>query len=92
VQLQRSPTYVVSRPSEDAFSTLLKAFVPAKLAYHATRWRTIITGRLRAKRFAKDPERAKQMLIDLTKARIGPDCDIKHLTPNYSPGQQRIAA
>ena len=71
-QLQRSPTYVVSRPSEDAFNTFLKIFLPAKLAYQATRWRTIITGRLRAKRFAKDPRRAKQMLIDLAKAQIGP--------------------
>jgi cation diffusion facilitator CzcD-associated flavoprotein CzcO len=90
VQLQRSPTYVVSRPSEDAFNTFLKAFLPAKLAYQATRWRTIITGRLRAKRFARDPRRAKQMLIDLAKAQIGPDCDIKHFTPDYWPGQQRI--
>jgi cation diffusion facilitator CzcD-associated flavoprotein CzcO len=89
-QLQRSPTYVVSRPSEDAFNTFLKYFLPAKLAYQATRWRTIITGRLRAKRFAKDPKRAKQMLIDLVKAQIGPDCDVKHFTPDYWPGQQRI--
>lgn len=90
VQLQRSPTYVVSRPSEDGFNTFLKTFLPAKLAYQATRWRTIVTGRLRAKRFAKDPKRAKQMLIDLAKAQIGPDCDISHFTPDYWPGQQRI--
>ena len=30
VQLQRSPTYVVSRPSEDAFNTFLKTFLPRK--------------------------------------------------------------
>ena len=89
VQLQRSPSYVVSRPSEDAFNTFLKMFLPAKLAYQATRWRTIITGRLRAKLFARNPKRAKQMLIDLVKAEIG-DCDIKHFTPDYWPGQQRI--
>ena len=90
VQLQRSPTYVVSRPSEDAFNTLLKYFLPAKLAYQATRWRTIITGRMRAKRFAKDPRRAKQLLIDLVKTQIGAECHIKHFTPDYWPGQQRI--
>jgi monooxygenase len=89
VQLQRSPTYVVSRPSEDVFNTFLKTFLPAKLAYQATRWRTIISGRLRAKRFAKDPKRAKQMLIDLAKTQIG-DCDVRHFTPDYWPGQQRI--
>jgi monooxygenase len=89
VQLQRSPSYVVSRPSEDALNTFLKMVLPAKLAYQATRWRTIITGRLRASRFARDPKRAKQTLIDLVKGEIG-DCDIRHFTPDYWPGQQRI--
>jgi cation diffusion facilitator CzcD-associated flavoprotein CzcO len=89
-QLQRSPTYVVSRPSEDAFNTFLKRFLPAQLAYSATRWRTIIAGRLRAKRFAKDPKGAKQMLVDLATAQAGPDCDPRHFTPDYWPGQQRI--
>lgn len=90
IQLQRSPTYVVSRPSEDAFNTFLKRFLPDQLAYAATRWRTIITGRLRAKRFAKDPKGMKKMLVDLAVAQAGPDCDPKHFTPDYWPGQQRI--
>jgi cation diffusion facilitator CzcD-associated flavoprotein CzcO len=89
-QLQRSPTFVVSRPSEDAFNTFLKRFLPAQLAYSATRWRTIIAGRLRAKRMMKDPKSVKQMLIDLAVAQAGPDCDPKHFTPDYWPGQQRI--
>jgi len=29
-------------------------------------------------------------LIDLVKAQLGPDCDIRHFTPDYWPGQQRI--
>jgi cation diffusion facilitator CzcD-associated flavoprotein CzcO len=89
-QLQRSPTYVVSRPSEDAVNSFLKRVLPPKLAYQATRWKNIILGRLRAKRFAKDPKGAKQMLIDLVKAQVGPGYDIKHFTPDYWPGQQRI--
>ncbi|RYE51747.1 MAG: NAD(P)/FAD-dependent oxidoreductase [Hyphomicrobiales bacterium] len=89
-QLQRSPTYVVSRPSEDAFNTVLKMFLPAQLAYSATRWRTIIAGRLRAKRMAKDPKAVKKMLVDMAAAEAGPDCDPRHFTPDYWPGQQRI--
>jgi monooxygenase len=89
-QLQRSPTYVVSRPSEDAFNTFLKMFLPSQLAYSATRWRTIIAGRLRAKRMMKDPKGVKQMLIDLAARQAGPGCDPKHFTPDYWPGQQRI--
>ncbi|MGH6717373.1 MAG: flavin-containing monooxygenase, partial [Bradyrhizobium sp.] len=90
IQLQRSPTYVVSRPSEDKLNSLLKRLLPARLAYQATRWRNIIVGRRRAKRFAKDPSRAKRLLIDLVKAQVGPGCDIRHFTPDYWPGQQRI--
>ena len=90
IQLQRSPTFVVSRPSEDAFNTFLKRFLPAQLAYQATRWRTIIAGRLRAKRFVKDPQGVKKLLIDLAVKQAGPNCDPKHFTPDYFPGQQRI--
>jgi monooxygenase len=90
IQLQRSPTYVVSRPSEDAFNTLLKSLLPAQMAYQATRWRTIIAGRLRAKRMVKNPKAVKKMLIDSAIAEAGPGCDVKHFTPDYWPGQQRI--
>ena len=89
-QLQRSPTYIVTRPSEDAFNTFLKRFLPAQLAYQATRWRTIIAGRLRAKRFVKDPQGVKNMLVDLAMKQAGPGADPKDYTPDYWPGQQRI--
>ena len=38
----------------------------------------------------KDPKRARQLLIDLVKVEIGPDCNIKHFAPDDWPGQQRI--
>src|ERR1700722_17443762 len=40
--LQRSPTYVVSRPAEDAFANTLRARLPAKLAYAIVRWRNVL--------------------------------------------------
>ena len=40
--LQRSPTYVVSRPAEDALANKLRAKLPAKLAYHLIRWRNVL--------------------------------------------------
>ena len=90
IQLQRSPTYVVTRPSVDAFNTFLKRFLPDQWAYSITRWRTIIEGRLRAKRFMKDPQGVKKMLVDLAMKQAGPDADPKDYTPDYWPGQQRI--
>jgi hypothetical protein len=34
----------------------------------------------------KDPKRARQLLIDLVKVEIGPDCNIKHFAPDDWPG------
>ena len=40
--LQRSPTYIVSRPAEDALANWAKRQLPAKLAYRLTRWRLVL--------------------------------------------------
>src|SRR5690349_4516278 len=39
--LQRSPTYVVSRPSVDPIARFLKSWLPAKWAYGLTRWKNV---------------------------------------------------
>ena len=39
--LQRSPTYIVSRPSEDAFANFTRKYLPARLAYGLTRWKNV---------------------------------------------------
>jgi monooxygenase len=41
--LQRSPTYVVSRPSEDSIANWLRAMLPSKLAYGITRWKNVLS-------------------------------------------------
>ena len=37
--LQRSPTYVVSRPEQDAMANVLRRYLPSKVAYFLVRWR-----------------------------------------------------
>ncbi|MDE0177833.1 MAG: NAD(P)/FAD-dependent oxidoreductase, partial [Gammaproteobacteria bacterium] len=39
--VQRSPTYVISRPDVDALANTLRRWLPAKLAYAITRWKNI---------------------------------------------------
>src|SRR5271169_2713354 len=39
VMLQRSPTYVVSRPAQDPLANKLRRNLPSKLAYRLIRWR-----------------------------------------------------
>lgn len=91
IQLQRSPTYVVSRPAEDRLANTLKRWLPAPVAYHAVRWRNIIRGRVMSRRMGANLPGTKAMLVGLVKAQLGKDYDVeKHFKPSYWPGQQRI--
>jgi len=42
VMLQRSPTYVVARPVEEAIAEQLKQWLPARAAHVAVRWKNIL--------------------------------------------------
>jgi cation diffusion facilitator CzcD-associated flavoprotein CzcO len=89
--LQRSPTYVVSRPAEDALANKLRARLPARLAYNLIRWRNVLFGMYFFNRMRKKPEEAKTALIGMVKARLGPDYDVAtHFTPTYNPWDQRL--
>ena len=44
--LQRSPTYIVSMPAENALANWARRNLPAKLAYGLTRWRNVLLNRL----------------------------------------------
>lgn len=92
-QVQRSPTYVVSRPGEDKLANILRKFLPGSWAYNLTRWKTILRGVLIRRRFTKDIQAAKKMLIGLVAKELGDSVDWKtHFVPKYWPGQQRICA
>ena len=89
--LQRSPTYVVSRPGEDAFANWLKRHLPAMLAYQIVRWRNVLMGMFFFRLARKKPEKVKQQLIHLVRQELGPDYDVKsHFTPRYNPWDQRL--
>jgi cation diffusion facilitator CzcD-associated flavoprotein CzcO len=89
-QLQRSPTYMVTRPAVDSLAETLKRWLPDTLAYQLVRWRNILRNRFLIKQMTRDLAGAKLRLVQLAKAQAGPACDIKDLMPDYMPGQQRI--
>ena len=89
--LQRSPTYVVSRPAEDRFANWLRAKLPGKLAYDIVRWRNVLLGMFFFNRARKRPERMKERLIGMVREELGPDYDVEtHFTPRYNPWDQRL--
>lgn len=89
--LQRSPTYVVSRPAEDEMANRLRKLLPAKLAYQLIRWRNVLFG-MWFFRLARDkPDAVKKNIIDMVRAQLGSDYDVgKHFTPSYNPWDQRL--
>ena len=91
VMLQRSPSYVVSRPSEDAINKFLRKFLPIKLTYFLIRWKNILWQSYTFFLARKFPNKIKQGILDLLKNELGSDFDIKkHFTPSYKPWDQRM--
>lgn len=89
--LQRSPTYVLSRPAEDKLANWLNRHLPGTLAYSITRWKNVLLGMLFFRLSKRQPERIKKMIIDGVRRSVGPDCDVqKHFTPTYKPWDQRL--
>ena len=89
--LQRSPTYIVSRPDEDKTANLLRKLLPEKIAYAITRWKSIAFQQFFYKRTRKEPEKIKQTLINMVRQQLGSDYDVEtHFTPRYNPWDQRL--
>ncbi len=89
--LQRSPTYVVSRPAEDKIANRLRRRLPAKLAYGLTRWKNVLLGMYFYRLTRRKPEAVKRYLIDMVRQELGPDYDVEtHFTPRYNPWDQRL--
>jgi len=90
VMVQRSPTYVVSGPSEDSINKFLRKILPIKATYFLIRWKNILYQSFTFFMARKYPERTKNKILDLAKSEIGSDNVNNHFTPSYKPWDQRI--
>lgn len=89
--LQRTPTYMVSRPAEDAFALGLRKYLPAKAAYWVTRWRNVLMQQFMFRLLRKRPEQSAERLIGMVKDLLPAGFDVgKHFTPPYKPWDQRL--
>jgi monooxygenase len=91
VMLQRSPTYVVSRPQQDALANRLRRRFSARTAYAITRWKNVLLGLLFFQLSRKAPQRMKNLILKGVRNELGPDYDVEtHFTPRYNPWDQRM--
>jgi len=89
--LQRSPTYVISRPDKDIIANTLRKILPESLAYRITRFKNIELQRRVYRKTRTDPQKVKDFLLGQVQKHLGPDFDVeKHFTPSYDPWDQRL--
>jgi len=89
--LQRTPTWMVSRPSSDAIANLLGAVLPAQMAYDVTRWKNVTMGQWFYKQTRANPGKVRQALLKRLAKLLPADYDLEtHFTPGYNPWDQRL--
>lgn len=87
--LQRSPTYIVSRPAQDKIANFLRSVLPAKTAYSLTRWKNILLGILFYNIARKSPSAMRNFIAKGVEKELGAD-SLEHFTPSYNPWDQRL--
>jgi monooxygenase len=89
--LQRSPTYVVSRPAQDPLANKLRRHLSPQLAYQLIRWRNVLFGMYFFQLSRRKPARVKELILKGVRMALGPDYDVAtHFTPRYNPWDQRL--
>jgi len=88
--LQRSPTYIVSMPSQDALANGMRKVLPGKMAHSLSRWKNVMMSMLFYQLSRRAPEVMKKLLRKGVQSELGKSYDMKHFTPNYNPWDQRL--
>ena len=89
VMLQRSPTYVISRPGRDVLANTLRALLPERLAYRITRWKNTRLQHWLYRRTRSAPQKVRQQLLKRVRRELGDEA-MAHFTPRYDPWDQRL--
>ena len=91
VMLQRSPTYIVARPSEEAIANRFGRWLPARLTHAAVRWKNILLQMYLYRLSRQKPVAMRAEIIKLAQAEIGPELDAaEYFNPRYEPWDQRV--
>jgi len=89
--IQRSPTWIVSRPAVDRLAIALRRVLPEAIAYRLTRWKNVALQRWLYRMTRTRPQRVRARLLAEVRRALGPDYDVAtHFTPRYDPWDQRL--
>lgn len=89
--LQRSPSYVVTRPAKDAHAIWMYRHLPKTLAATLTKWKNVLYSIAMFSLARSRPEMMKGLINKAIKQQVPADYDVKrHFMPRYNPWDQRI--
>jgi len=89
--LQRSPTYIVSRPGEDKVADSLRRHLPAHTAHAIIRWKNVLLTQFSFELSRRAPALVKKGIRKGVMAALPKGYDIDtNFTPRYDPWDQRV--
>lgn len=88
--LQRTPTWMISRPAKDKIANTLRKVLPEKAAYALTRSKNIFMQDLMFKRARNAPDKVKAYLEGQLRENLGANYRAEDFTPPYDPWDQRL--
>ena len=89
--LQRTPTYIASRPSVDRIADALAERLPARAAYRVVRAKNVLLATFNYQLSQRRPETMKALVRKGLERQLPQGYDIAtHFTPPYDPWDQRF--
>lgn len=89
--VQRSPSYIVARPSRDFIARALQRMLPARLAHDATRWKNVLLTIFMYSRARQKPEKAARTIKNMAAKDLPPGYPVERdFSPSYKPWDQRL--
>ncbi|OQU98453.1 hypothetical protein CLAIMM_04239 isoform 2 [Cladophialophora immunda] len=91
--LQRSPSYIISVPSEDKTEIAIRFVFPERVAVSLIRYKWILTSFLLVSFCQWFPNVARRLFNSATKAQLPPGMELDpNFNPRYNPWEQRLCA
>jgi cation diffusion facilitator CzcD-associated flavoprotein CzcO len=89
--LQRSPTYMVSRPAVDKVANGLRKLLGDKASYGVVRWRNVLMQQAFFQLARRRPEFMKKLIRKGLVKELPADYEVEtHFNPAYNPWDQRL--
>ena len=89
--LQRSPTYVFTRPAKDKIANFFKRVLPGMMAYRLARTKNVLLNIYMFSKARRQPDKVRAYLRDMAEEELAGSVAVDpHFTPSYDPWDQRL--